>query len=204
MRYGIAHAEVTDAWQLWTVRGQTLWLNSSSSWTFSPLKMGPIRSPKTSVRSQPTLRNIPDEDRIQVNRCKSLRSRKHDILLQNNAFICFLWFPQTAISNLNSIKWLVFETQSECLLWGRKWILLSLFQRVPGLGRTPDHSTSDVWQTDGLLAVLSDHSTRAPSVSRKRLLRDGQTAKHGRLPKNRRCVGNRAKSFHFLMSCFEK
>jgi hypothetical protein len=168
MRYGIAHVEVTGAWQLWTVRGQTLWLNSSCSWTFTPLKMGPIRSPKTSARNQPTLCNIPDEDRIQVNRCKSLRSRKHDILLQNSAFMCFLWFPQTAISNLNSIKWLVFETESECLLWGRKWILLSLFKVVPGLGRTPDHSTSDVWQTDGLLAVLSYHSICITKATPKR------------------------------------
>jgi hypothetical protein len=32
-----------------------------------PLKMGPIRSPETSVRNQPTLPNIPEDDRIQAN-----------------------------------------------------------------------------------------------------------------------------------------
>jgi hypothetical protein len=39
------------------------------------LKMGPIRIPETSVRNTPTLRNIPEDDRIQVNRSESLRSR---------------------------------------------------------------------------------------------------------------------------------
>ena len=37
--------------------------------------MGRIRSPETSVQNQTTLRNIPEEDRIQVNRSESARSR---------------------------------------------------------------------------------------------------------------------------------
>ena len=36
------------------------------AWTSSPLKMGPIGSPETSVKNQPSLRNIPENDRIQV------------------------------------------------------------------------------------------------------------------------------------------
>ena len=39
-----------------------------------PFKIKPIRSPETSVRNQPTLRHIPDNDSIQVNRGGSLRS----------------------------------------------------------------------------------------------------------------------------------
>jgi hypothetical protein len=46
----------------------------SSSLTDWPLKMGPIWSPETSVPNQPTLRNIPEDGRIQVNRSGSLRS----------------------------------------------------------------------------------------------------------------------------------
>ena len=33
-----------------------------------PSKMGPIGSPETSVRNEPKLRNIPEDDRIKVNR----------------------------------------------------------------------------------------------------------------------------------------
>jgi hypothetical protein len=38
--------------------------------------MVPIRSAEKSVRKQPTLRNIPEDDRIQVYCSGSLRSRK--------------------------------------------------------------------------------------------------------------------------------
>jgi hypothetical protein len=38
--------------------------------------MGPILSPETSVRNKSTLRNIPEDDRIQVNRSGSLRTRE--------------------------------------------------------------------------------------------------------------------------------
>jgi hypothetical protein len=34
--------------------------------------MGPIRSSETSARYQPALRNIPEDDKIQVNRSESL------------------------------------------------------------------------------------------------------------------------------------
>ena len=37
--------------------------------------MGPILSPETSVQNQTTPRNITEDDRIQVNRSDSLRSR---------------------------------------------------------------------------------------------------------------------------------
>ena len=43
--------------------------------TFRPLKMGPIRSPETSVRNQGTLRNIPQDNIIQVNHSVNLRYR---------------------------------------------------------------------------------------------------------------------------------
>jgi hypothetical protein len=45
-----------------------------------PLKMEPIRSPETSARNQPTLRNIPEDDRIQANSSESLRSCKGSVL----------------------------------------------------------------------------------------------------------------------------
>jgi hypothetical protein len=38
------------------------------SWTPSALKIRPIRSPETSVRNQPTLGNMPEDDRIQMNK----------------------------------------------------------------------------------------------------------------------------------------
>jgi hypothetical protein len=38
--------------------------------------MGPIRYPETSVRNQPTLRNIPEEDIIQVNSSGSPRPHR--------------------------------------------------------------------------------------------------------------------------------
>ena len=40
------------------------------------MKMEPRGSPETSVINQPTLRNIPADDRIQVNCSDSLRSRR--------------------------------------------------------------------------------------------------------------------------------
>jgi hypothetical protein len=39
------------------------------------LKMEPTGSPETSVLNQPTLRNIPEDGRFQVNCSESLRSR---------------------------------------------------------------------------------------------------------------------------------
>ena len=40
-----------------------------------------ISSPETSVRNRPTLRNNPEDGRIQVNRSGSLRSREVKVLL---------------------------------------------------------------------------------------------------------------------------
>ena len=45
-----------------------------------PWKMEPIYSPETSMRNQPTPRNIPEDDRIQVKRSGSLRP-SHTIIL---------------------------------------------------------------------------------------------------------------------------
>ena len=61
-------------------------MNSSVFWdvtqptflTAWSLKTGPIRSTETSVRNQPTLRNIPEDGRVEVNRSGSLRSRKEN------------------------------------------------------------------------------------------------------------------------------
>jgi hypothetical protein len=39
-------------------------------------------SPETSVLNQPTLRNIPEDGRIQVNRSESLRSRTEILILE--------------------------------------------------------------------------------------------------------------------------
>ena len=41
-----------------------------------PLKMGPIGFPETSVIKQPALLNNPEDGKIQVNRCGSLRCRR--------------------------------------------------------------------------------------------------------------------------------
>ena len=46
----------------------------SNSSDVLPLKMGPIGSPEMSVINQPTLCNIPEDDRIQANRSENLRS----------------------------------------------------------------------------------------------------------------------------------
>jgi hypothetical protein len=54
--------------------------HDSSNWTSWPFKMEPIGSPETSVRNQPTLRNIPEDDRIRVNCNGSLRSRINEKL----------------------------------------------------------------------------------------------------------------------------
>jgi hypothetical protein len=57
--------------------------------------MGPKRSPETSVRNHPSLRIIQEDDRIQVNRSRSLRSRNFvfvsvDLLLELlKEFSCF-------------------------------------------------------------------------------------------------------------------
>jgi hypothetical protein len=41
--------------------------------------------------------------------------------------MCFVWiWEQTAIISLHSINWLVFITETECLLRGTDWIALSL------------------------------------------------------------------------------
>jgi hypothetical protein len=53
-----------DAFKSCCVKGQAL------PWS---LKMGPLRSPETSVLNQPTLRNVPEDEIIQVNRSESLR-----------------------------------------------------------------------------------------------------------------------------------
>ena len=42
-----------------------------------PVKMRPIRNTETSVLNQPKPRNIPENEKIQVNRVGSLRSHKH-------------------------------------------------------------------------------------------------------------------------------
>jgi hypothetical protein len=46
-------------------------------------KIGPIRSPETSVRNQPTLCNIPEDDGIQIIRSRSLRSRKSVFIVRD-------------------------------------------------------------------------------------------------------------------------
>jgi hypothetical protein len=46
-----------------------------SSLDIWPLKMGPIGTSETSVVNQPTLRNIPEDGRIQINCIDCLRSR---------------------------------------------------------------------------------------------------------------------------------
>ena len=45
---------------------KSLWVRMTKN-TLWPLKMGPIRSPETSVQNQPTLLNIPEDGRIRVN-----------------------------------------------------------------------------------------------------------------------------------------
>jgi hypothetical protein len=54
----------------WLITWHTGPILEGKAW---PLKMGPIRSPETSVRNQPTLRRIPD-DIIQVKHSGSLRA----------------------------------------------------------------------------------------------------------------------------------
>jgi hypothetical protein len=62
---------------------------SKNTW---PLKMRPISSPETSVLNQPTLHNITEDHRIQVNLSKSLCSRKmeHSSLVSIWKMGCFL------------------------------------------------------------------------------------------------------------------
>jgi hypothetical protein len=57
-------------------------VKAESSWTSWNLKMGPTRSPEKSVQNQPTLCNIPEDDRIQVNPSGSLSSRKPTLTLK--------------------------------------------------------------------------------------------------------------------------
>ena len=41
----------------------------------------------------------------------------------HSVFMCFVWISeQTAIISLYSINWLVFITETECLLRGTDWI----------------------------------------------------------------------------------
>jgi hypothetical protein len=54
-----------------------------TSWSF---KTGQIHCPETSVRNQPTLSNISEDYRIQVNQSRSLRSFIHNFLIFS------LWF----------------------------------------------------------------------------------------------------------------
>ena len=54
----------------------------------------------------------------QVSHLQTLRSA------HTSVFICFVWISeQTAIISLYSINWLVFITETECLLRGTDWIL---------------------------------------------------------------------------------
>ena len=46
-----------------------------------------IRSPETSVPNQPTLHNIPQDNKIQVNRSESLRSRILSIIIVDKQII---------------------------------------------------------------------------------------------------------------------
>ena len=44
----------------------------------------------------------------------------------HSVFMCFVWiWEQTAIISLYSINWLVFITETECLLRGTDWIFIS-------------------------------------------------------------------------------
>ena len=53
-----------------------------------PLNMEPIGNPEKSVLNHPTLHNIPEDDRIQVNHSEGLRSCKLSIILIVNKSQC--------------------------------------------------------------------------------------------------------------------
>jgi hypothetical protein len=77
----------------------------SVSW---PLKVEQIRSPETSVLNQPTLRNIPEDNRIQVNRKESLR---FPIMLFSLEFQ-----PSTALLSLIPTFYCIVESNSNLRL----------------------------------------------------------------------------------------
>jgi hypothetical protein len=73
---------------------------------YLPLKMGPIRNPETSVPNQPTVRNIPEDWRIQVNGSGSLAmshdqgsacavSRAKNLERTNQNIVCRLFAPSS-------------------------------------------------------------------------------------------------------------
>jgi hypothetical protein len=48
----------------------------------------------------------------------------------HSVFMCFVWISeQTAIVSLYSINWLVFITETECLLRGTSWVTISYVTR---------------------------------------------------------------------------
>jgi hypothetical protein len=50
----------------------------------------------------------------------------------HSVFVCFVWISeQTAIISLYSINWLVFITETECLLRGTDWLLYKIAYFLP-------------------------------------------------------------------------
>ena len=57
-----------------------------------------------------------------------LTSRKILHSAQHGVFVCFVWISEkTAIISLYNINWLVFITETECLLRGMDWIFIYIY-----------------------------------------------------------------------------
>jgi hypothetical protein len=70
--------DIRDYVQIVTVNSVVFWHIKSVGWCCTNmlgLRIGRIRSPETSVPNKATLRNIPEDDKIQVNQSGSLRTR---------------------------------------------------------------------------------------------------------------------------------
>jgi len=56
----------------------------------------------------------------------------HSAFYPHSVFVCFVWiWEQTAIISLYSINWLVFITETECLLRGTDWVFIYNFTFCP-------------------------------------------------------------------------